>query len=309
MTLLAFDPIFLEHNMPGHPECADRLTSIIQHLRKTDLWDKLQAIHLREATDQELALVHSKEHIENIRSVCKSGDGWIDSDTYVLANSFSIAKLAAGAVLSAIENIASGAGETAFCAVRPPGHHATRDHAMGFCLFNNVAIGARFIQKQGWGERILIVDWDVHHGNGTQDIFWDDPTVGYFSVHRSPFYPGSGSIHDKGGGEGAGTTFNLPLSHFLTDDKVLSMAEAMIREAAEKIRPDWILISCGFDAYAQDPIGGLGFNAESYAVLTRIVMDLAGKFSQGRVVSVLEGGYALDVLGTLTEAHLRELMK
>jgi acetoin utilization deacetylase AcuC-like enzyme len=205
--------------------------------------------------------------------------------------------------------IAQGKDKTAFCAVRPPGHHATGDRAMGFCLFNNVAVAARYIQKKGWGERILIVDWDVHHGNGTQDIFWTDPTVGYFSIHRYPFYPGTGSMEEVGDRAGQGTIYNLPVGLGYGLEKTIQLAEKYMDDAVNKIKPDWILISCGFDAYAGDPIGGLGFEPETYVRLTKRVKVLAQKFSKGRIVSVLEGGYALEALGMLAECHIRELMR
>jgi acetoin utilization deacetylase AcuC-like enzyme len=179
---------------------------------------------------------------------------------------------------------------------------------MGFCLFNNVAVAARFIQKQKWGERVLIVDWDVHHGNGTQDIFWADPNVAYFSAHRYPFYPGTGSMEEIGAGAGEGLTFNLPLSPDFDLKKKMGLIEKYIHDISKNVKPDWILISCGFDAYSGDPIGGLGFEAETYAHLTRVVREAAAEFSQGRIVSVLEGGYALEALGQLAEAHIRELI-
>ena len=308
MTLLAYDKRFLEHDFSGHPECAERLTSIISHLERSDLWPKLIPVSIREVSDDELALVHTRSHIQSVRSFCEMGGGWFDADTYALASSYFIAKLACGAVLSSIEMITQGKDKTAFCAIRPPGHHATPDRAMGFCLFNNVAVAARFIQKQKWGERVLIVDWDVHHGNGTQDIFWADPTVAYFSAHRYPFYPGTGSMEEIGEGAGEGLTFNLPLGPDFALAKKVELTEKYIRDIAKKVKPDWILISCGFDAYSGDPIGGLGFEAETYAYLTRVVREVAAEFSQGRVVSVLEGGYALEALGKLAEAHIRELI-
>jgi acetoin utilization deacetylase AcuC-like enzyme len=307
MTLLLYDDRFLMHDFSGHPECAPRLSFIMEHLKKSPLWANLKMISPREASEEELALVHTPDHIREIKNYCENGGGWLDSDTYSLDASFSVACLAAGALLTAVEHIAKREARTAFCAVRPPGHHATRDKAMGFCLFNNIAVAARFIQKKKWGRKILIVDWDVHHGNGTQDIFWEDPDVAYFSLHRFPFYPGTGSAEEIGEGPGKGNIFNLPIHMQMSVEQTLHMAEVYLESAAKKIQPDWILISCGFDAYEKDPIGGLGFQAESYRRLTKIVKRLADQYAQGRIVSALEGGYALEALGPLAEAHIDEL--
>lgn len=309
MTILIYDDRFLTHDFSGHPECANRLIFMLEYLRKSAIWQNLKKVAPREASEAELALVHSEEHIRDIKNYCKNGGGWLDPDTYTLDISFSVACLAAGALLAAIEHIAEGEAKSAFCAVRPPGHHATRDRAMGFCLFNNIAVAARFIQKRGWGRKILIVDWDVHHGNGTQNIFWNDADVAYFSIHRFPFYPGTGSAEEIGDGPGKGNIFNLPIDMKMSVEQALHMAEVYLENAAKKIKPDWILVSCGFDAYENDPIGGLGFQTEHYRRLTKMIRKLADQYSQGRIVSALEGGYALDALGPLAEAHIDELRR
>lgn len=306
MTYFAFDPRFLDHDYVGHPECAERLVSIVKHLKASRLWPDLIPVEVRAASDDELAMVHTRSYIQSVKGFCAYGGGWFDSDTYALECSYEVAKLACGAVLAAVEAVAGAkTGSTAFCAVRPPGHHAATDRAMGFCIFNNVAVAARHIQARKWGERVMIVDWDVHHGNGTQDIFWDDPLVTYFSVHRFPFYPGTGDMTQTGG---AGNIFNYPVSTHVDVAKVMDLCEEYILKAAGKFKPDWILISCGFDAYVHDPIGGLGFDAGSYEALTRVVMQAANEYARGRVVSVLEGGYHLNALGPLAEVHIKALL-
>ncbi|MDP3981124.1 MAG: histone deacetylase [Chlamydiota bacterium] len=308
MIAFAYDARFLEHDMKDHPECAGRLRSIMDYLQDAAISSQLIQVKVSEASEAELALIHNPQYIQSLQDFCKSGDQWIDADTYVLPCSYDIARLAVGAVLNAIKTVHQGLVKKAFCAVRPPGHHAASDMAMGFCLFNNIAIGARFIQKQKWGDKILIIDWDVHHGNGTQDIFWEDPSVGYVSVHRYPFYPGTGRADETGGVAAKGTLFNLPVSARTGIDEILNRTEEMIQKAADQMRPDWILISCGFDAYHKDPLGGLGFDAHSYARLTSFVGSIARCYAEGRVVSVLEGGYNQDALGPLVEAHLQALI-
>ncbi len=295
MTLLITDDLYLEHRAENHPECPERVISILSHLQEEGLMDRVQKIPARDATEEELRLVHTSEHLKRLRSWAKEAPVWIDADTYMNEHSHAAALRAAGGVLAACEAILAGQGRSAFCLVRPPGHHATPDRAMGFCLYNNVAIAARWLDR-----KVLIVDWDVHHGIGTQEALAGDPKVVYLSTHRWPFYPGTGSAEEDGGGN----LVNVPLPGGTTSKGFLSRFENALEEAIAKLRPEFVLISCGFDAYRGDPIGGLGLAVEDYETLTHLVREETGDVP---IVSVLEGGYALDGLGSCAAAHLKAL--
>jgi acetoin utilization deacetylase AcuC-like enzyme len=294
MTLLVSDPIYLEHQAPGHPECPERLEAILGHLKRCGLSEKLTPLAPRAATAQELALVHHPAYVEVVREACERGGGWFDADTFLNPRSYDAAVRAAGGVLAAVEAVLDGRDRTAFCAVRPPGHHATPERGMGFCLFNNVAIAARFLRR-----RVLIVDWDVHHGNGTQEAFEDDPSVWYLSTHRFPFYPGTGSAIERG----IGNIINLPMDADTPREEVLDRFTQAVRRAGREFHPEFLLVSCGFDAYEHDPIGGLNLKPEDYRSLTRVVCDLGIP-----VVSALEGGYSLTGLGPCAAEHIQGLL-
>jgi acetoin utilization deacetylase AcuC-like enzyme len=229
-------------------------------------------------------------------------------DTFASPESYEVALLAAGGVLAAVDSVVAGEVSSAFCAVRPPGHHALPSRAMGFCLFNNIAIAARYLQKKHNLPKILIVDWDVHHGNGTQDVFYDDPTVLYFSVHQYPFYPGTGSRSEKGKGEGLGFTINVPLPAGSGDEEYREVFEKILKPAAYEFDPDFVLVSAGFDALEGDLLGGMRVSVEHFAEMTRFVKRIADDCCDGRLVSVLEGGYELEGLAKAVEAHLRVLV-
>jgi acetoin utilization deacetylase AcuC-like enzyme len=231
----------------------------------------------------------------------ESGGGAMDSDTYVTPRTFEVARRAVGALLSAVDEIAAGRARNAFCAVRPPGHHASRERAMGFCVFNQVAVAARYLQARTAWKRVLIVDFDVHHGNGTQDVFYRDDSVFYLSAHRDPFYPGTGAAWERG----SGTTLNLPFRLGTPRPQILAAWEGAVRGAAREFRPDFVLVSAGFDAYKDDPIGGLGYEVDDYRRLMEVVAEVA---PAGRIVSALEGGYNLDALGACVVAHLAPLL-
>jgi acetoin utilization deacetylase AcuC-like enzyme len=298
-VLVVYDPIFLEHRAEGHPERPERLTAIMPALATLP---GLRRLASRAATPAELELVHTAAHVERMRALSAAGGGLVDSDTYVTARTFEAARHAAGALLTAVDEIAAGRARNAFCAVRPPGHHATRDRAMGFCIFNQVAAAARYVQARTPWKKILIVDFDVHHGNGTQDIFYRDPSVFYLSVHRAPFYPGTGAASERG----SGTTLNLPFPPGTPRAEILGAYEAAVRRVGREFGPDFVLVSAGFDAYRDDPIGGLGYEVDDYRRLMEVVVEVA---PPGRVVSALEGGYNLDALGACVAAHLAPMLR
>ena len=298
-TLLVYDPVFLEHRADGHPERPERLTVIMRALETVG---GLRRVAPRPATLEELRLVHTEAHIRRMRELSAKGGGWVDADTYLTGRTFDIARTAVGALLTAVEHVAAGKARNAFCAVRPPGHHATADRAMGFCIFNQVAVAARSIQRTTPWKKVMIVDFDVHHGNGTQAIFYGDRSVFYLSVHRHPFYPGTGAASERG----SGTTLNLPFGPGTPREEILAAYEEAVRRAARGFRPDFIFVSAGFDAYRDDPIGGLGYEVDDYRRLMEVVVDVA---PAGRVVSTLEGGYNLDALGACVVAHLEPLRR
>ena len=291
-----------------HPEHEGRLIAIIDHLQKTDLWDSLLHIIPSPADTTWNLKVHSADHVKFVKEMCEGGATVLDQgDTHVCRESYDVALLAVGGVIAGVDAVMDGRAKNAFCAVRPPGHHAESSRAMGFCLFNNVAIGARYAQEEYGLKRVAIVDWDVHHGNGTQEIFYKDPTVLYISTHQYPYYPGAGSANEKGEGRGEGFTVNVPLKAGTTAEEYLRLFEGTVLPALEHYRPEFILISAGFDAHRDDPLAGILLTEETYAKITASVKRLAEEFSNGRIVSVLEGGYDLKALPRCVEAHLRAL--
>jgi acetoin utilization deacetylase AcuC-like enzyme len=307
MTLLYTSPLFLEHQTGRHPENARRLMAIHERLADAGLLERCPRPTWAPATEAKLRLVHVEEYPPLIAEFAANGGGRIESDTVVSRHSFDAAALAAGAVADAVRRVVGGEAPSALCLVRPPGHHALADGAMGFCLFNNVAVGARVATRELGLNRVLIVDWDVHHGNGTQAMFWTDPQVGFFSVHRWPFYPGTGATDETGGGDGLGATFNLPLPFGTSRREFLSGFRTRLEQFAARIQPELLLISAGFDAHHEDPVGSLGLETEDFAELTEIVRAVANEHAGGRIVSVLEGGYHPDRLAESVELHLERL--
>ncbi len=309
MTLLYYDDLFLQHDTANHPECAKRLENIWAHLGTTQLVQDCTRPDWKSATVEQLTRVHGPDHIESIQQFAAQGGGWIEADTLLSPRSYEVALRAAGAVCDAVEKVVSGVDTRALCLVRPPGHHARPRAPMGFCLFNNIAVGARLATKTLQVDRVLIVDWDVHHGNGTQESFWQDEQVGFLSIHRWPFYPGTGSADETGGGKGLGTVVNLPVEFGTPREEYFQMLAKSLEALADRVKPDLILVSAGFDSHRQDPIGSLGLETEDFGRLTDLVCDLAATHSQGRLVSVLEGGYNTNVLPLCVETHLQALMK
>lgn len=309
MPLLYYDPLFLEHQTGDHPECAARIVPAARRLN-------LFATHFgcvrpswSPISLDDLHLLHTPEYVEFLRRTCEDGGGQLDPDTVVSPRSFEVACFAAGAVADAVAKVIRGPERQAFCLIRPPGHHALADRAMGFCLFANVAIGAKLALERHGLSRVLIVDWDVHHGNGTQDLFWDEPRVGLLSLHRDHFYPGSGAASETGGGAAIGTKLNLPTPIGTPRSQILDHFRAGLIQLAERIEPELVLISAGFDAHRLDPYGSLGLETEDFEVMTRDVVEVASKYAGGKIVSVLEGGYHPEAVAESVDAHLHELMR
>lgn len=299
------DGIFLEHNTgPGHPERAARLKSCLSALKGSEyLSSRLSWTTGRPATRREILRCHQNDHFDRIGKT-RGLEGRFDTDTVYSEKSADASLLAAGCLLSAVETCYGGEYPAAFCLVRPPGHHATPNRAMGFCLFNSVAIAARHLQQMGC-RKILIVDWDVHHGNGTQDIFYTDPTVFYYSLHQSPLYPGTGDAGEKGAGPGKGTTLNRPLKAGFEADAYRELFSKDLDRIFEDFDPDFVLVSAGFDSHAEDPLGGLTLRKNDFAWLTRNVRH---RVPPGRMVSALEGGYNIDALSRSVAAHVEALL-
>jgi len=311
MTILYSDALFLEHDTGVHPESADRLRAISARLAQSGLIERCTAGVSQPLTEEAVAGVHSRQEIAEIKQLAAEGGGCTDPDTVVSPASYRVALAAAGACVAAVDAVLGGADRTALCLVRPPGHHATPTRSMGFCLFNNIALAARHAQAKHGITRVLIVDWDVHHGNGTQDIFYEDPEVLFYSIHRfgNGFYPGTGAAGETGRGNGLGYTLNVPVRYGTARKSYHAQFLAALEQAAERIKPELVLVSAGFDAHARDPIGSLGLETEDFAALTRAVLAVAGAHAGGRLVSCLEGGYHLQALTDSVQAHLEELLR
>jgi acetoin utilization deacetylase AcuC-like enzyme len=312
LTGFLYDDIFLKHlsGNNGHPERPERLTAIWNGLQRAGLIHDTYHLAPRRATDNELALVHERSYIQLVRRELANVHGYRElstGDTLVSADSFDVALSASGGVLNAVDAVMRGKVKNAFCAVRPPGHHAGPTRGMGFCIFNNVAIAARYVQKTYGVQRVLIVDQDYHHGNGTQDIFYEDGSVFYFSTHHYGAYPGTGAASETGRGKGAGKILNVPLLPGAGDEEVLQAFQTKLVPAARAFKPDFILISAGFDAMRHDDLGVFDVTPQGFAAMARVVVNLANELCQGRVVSVLEGGYRLDGLADSVAAHVSVL--
>lgn len=307
-TALVYHQDFLLHDAgSGHPERPARLQTIMSRLKESGLIETLVLIEPEPAEIKWLTLVHSPAYLQRLERAAAEAPAELDPDTRVSAHSYRVARLATGGVLLAVDGVMQGRVANAFVVARPPGHHALPTEAMGFCLINHVAVAARYAQERYGLERILIVDWDVHHGNGTQAIFYADPKVMYFSTHQHPYYPGTGSEDESGTGPGKGTTINVPLAAGAGDEEIIRAFRAKLVPAATAFRPQFVFISAGFDAHTKDPLAQLRVTENGYAELTRVVMEIANAFGDGRIVSVLEGGYNLDALAGSVEAHLRVL--
>ncbi len=310
MTLLYSDPLFLKHQTGQHPERPERLRSITARLDAAGLTGRCTPGTYRPLTEEALLAVHSPEQVRRARHAAERGGGRLDPDTVVSPASFEVALAAAGACVAAVDAVLAGPERTALCLVRPPGHHATPTRSMGFCLFGNVALAAHHARTAYQVNRVLIVDWDVHHGNGTQDIFYEDPAVTFFSIHRygMGFYPGTGAADETGTRGGLGHTLNAPIRYGTRRHDYRGAFTRALEKAAAVSKPELLLVSAGFDAHARDPIGSLGLEAEDFAWLTQQVLDVARTHAAGRLVSCLEGGYDLQALAESVQAHLEELL-
>ncbi|MCP4268241.1 MAG: histone deacetylase [Candidatus Brocadiaceae bacterium] len=309
MTVVIYDEIFLKHDTGvGHPENATRVINTIEYLRSSSIWQKLDIEKPRAATREEVSAVHSIGQIDQVAEIAGAGGGYLDPDTHVSPDSYDAALYAAGALLTAVDLVMDEKADNAFCLVRPPGHHSTPTKAMGFCLFNNVAIAAKYIQSRYNLDRIVIIDWDVHHGNGTQDAFYGDPSVMYFSMHKYPFYPGTGAKEEVGKGSGSGFTINVPLSYNIGQEEYFEVFNDILEKRVKPFNPQFVLISAGFDAYHLDPISGLCLDASDFNTLTRLTRKIANDCCEGRIVSCLEGGYHLSDLPKCIEEHLNGLL-
>ena len=304
-------PDFSRHDTGfGHPEKPERLIAIQRRLDEAGLRDRLVNVAPRMLEADRLETVHTSRHIRDVQRRCEKNIRLMDAgDTLICPASFDVSRLAAGAACEAVEAVMDDRADAVFCATRPPGHHAERDRAMGFCLFNNAAVAARYIQEAHGLERILIVDWDVHHGNGTQHIFEKDPTVFYFSAHQYPHYPWfSGSSGERGIGAGKGTNLNAPLPAGAGDEQFIRAFDELLAPEMERFQPEFVIVSSGFDAHVDDPLSGTRVTADGFAEMTRRARHLAGTYANDRLISVLEGGYDLNSLAQCVEYHLSALL-
>jgi len=299
---IVYNPIYLEHDTGDHVENSQRLVAAMSHLKETGIKEKLTCLPSRTALLEELEMIHMPEYISYVKSKAEKGGGWLDPDTVVSHNSYEAALYAAGGFMVAAEAVMKGEVDNAFALVRPPGHHAIRDRARGFCIFNNMAIAAKFAVNKFSLNRILIVDFDVHHGNGTQDAFYADSKVLYFSTHQYPFYPGTGWMDETGAGEGEGTTVNFPMAAGWGDEECLRAFNEVLVPIARRFQPQLILVSAGFDAHWADYLAMMQVSVAGFAQMTMILKELAAELCQGHLVFTLEGGYNLRVVTSSIKA-------
>jgi acetoin utilization deacetylase AcuC-like enzyme len=308
-TSFIYNPLFLKHETEPHPENPGRLEAIYNKIQDSDLAQELTFTEPRVATPEQIARNHDAGYIERVRTAWEEGSRNLDADTVISQDSYEAAALAAGAGLTAVDLVVDGDADNAFCAVRPPGHHAEQDRAMGFCLFNNVAIAARYAIEERDLNRVFIFDWDVHHGNGTQHSFYNDASVYYASSHQFPFYPGTGDEDETGSGDGLGATLNFPMRAYSGDVDYMDRIENKLIPEMIRFKPDLIIISAGFDAHERDPLANIEITTECFGNMTQMIKQAANEICEGRLISMLEGGYDYQALSESVFTHLKYLMK
>jgi acetoin utilization deacetylase AcuC-like enzyme len=310
-TALIYHPDFSKHRVgQEHPERPQRITEVMQRIKASTFASDIQWIQAEEADDDPILLNHTTQHVDwvsNLTSLAQISP--VSADTHACPETPRIVRFGVGSVIKAIDMVMAGKAKNAFCAVRPPGHHAESDRAMGFCFFNNVAIGAHYLRQQYALERVAIIDWDVHHGNGTQNSFYRDEHVFFCSIHQAPHYPGTGAASETGQGKGLGSTLNIPVPYGSEDSSYFDIFKRRVGPALRTYNPDFILLSAGFDAHWRDPLGDIRLTTEGFRTLSKMVAEWAGLQSQGRLVSVLEGGYDLEGLCESTQVHLEALIE
>jgi acetoin utilization deacetylase AcuC-like enzyme len=298
---------FALHDTKSHPESVARIINVNQMLKDSGWIDRCKTPNWNAASSEQCKRNHTQSYLEELERWCQHDAGRVEVDTVVSRGSWTAATLAAGAVCDAVQRVVRHEDTTAFCAIRPPGHHATPTSAMGFCLLNNVAIGALHARAMGLN-RVLIVDWDVHHGNGTQATFWEDPSVGFVSIHRFTFYPGTGKADETGSGQALGTKVNIPVAASIEPSEFLKRLFDSTEKIANQMKPELILLSAGFDAHRKDPVGGLTLDVEHYLEAGNWIAELARQHCDGKLVSILEGGYHLQHMPQCVDAHLKGIM-
>ena len=309
-TALVGGRICKSHAAVNRLECPERYDAVLAALRESSYFSALKHFRPRPASDDEIRLCHRDTYLATIRRDIESGAPKLTSgDTFICRNSLLAALFASGAACVAVDAVLSGQAKNAFCLTRPPGHHATAERGMGFCIFNNVAIAARYAQQKHQVGKVLIVDWDVHHGNGTQEIFYEDGSIFYFSAHQAPWYPGTGSKEETGRGKGLGTTLNCPVARGAGREEVFAAFQHQLAPAVDRFKPELVFVSAGFDSRHGDPLGRLELTDRDYFDLTGLVLEMADQYADGRVVSVLEGGYDLTGLGSAAAAHCDRLQQ
>lgn len=301
------DPFYLKHKNEPHPENPGRLNAIQKNIESSKYYNNLTLIQPRKATVEDIAKVHSTGYIRSVEDSCRNGVRNLDADTVISSDSYQAALLSAGAGLEALDKILEGTVGNAFCAVRPPGHHAEQNKAMGFCLFNNVGVIARYAQDVKNIQKIFIFDWDVHHGNGTQHSFYKDSSIYYSSIHQYPFYPGTGGVDETGTGDGLGSNLNLPMRAYSCDADYINAIEHKLIPVIQKFNPDLIIISAGFDAHENDPLAQINLSTDCYGKMTQKLMEIANDVCNGRILSMLEGGYDYSALADSVQLHVETL--
>lgn len=301
------DPFYLKHKNEPHPENPGRLNAIQKNIESSKYYNNLTLIQPRKATVEDIAKVHGTGYIRSVEDSCRNGVRNLDADTVISSDSYQAALLSAGAGLEALDKILEGTVGNAFCAVRPPGHHAEQNKAMGFCLFNNVGVIARYAQNVQKIEKVFIFDWDVHHGNGTQHSFYKDSSIYYSSIHQYPFYPGTGGVDETGTGDGLGSNLNLPMRAYSCDADYINAIEHKLIPVIQKFNPDLIIISAGFDAHENDPLAQINLSTDCYGKMTQKLMEIANDVCNGRILSMLEGGYDYSALADSVQLHVETL--